>query len=300
LKSPESSLDTEIIDTEVHRPGLALAGFMDVFSFQRIQIIGTSEWTFLEAHTAKKRTAIFERLKKFHTPLWIVTNSFTIHPELLKMCDKQNVPVISTPMPTMDFCTKVRRILEEWFAPFCTVHGTLVDVYGVGMLYTGKSGVGKSECALDLIERGHRLVELIKSGDSLIGMGNRTIGHHMEIRGLGIVEVGMLFGIRAVRDRKKVEIIVELQHWEDGARYDRTGLDEVETDIMGISVPKRIIPISPGKNITVISEVIAMSMLLKMNEVDVPKLFNEKLLKKIMAKKKGAGPSEMGSAEIYE
>jgi HPr kinase/phosphorylase len=279
------------VEADLHRPGLALSGFTEVYTYQKIQVIGTTEWTFLESLDLEKRKNVFHSLKKFKPPLWIVTNNFPIHPELLEMCRSQNTPVLGTSLSTMDFCFNAQRILEDWFAPYCTVHGTLVDVYGVGMLYMGKSGVGKSECALDLVERGHRLVAddtvyLVRSGESIIGKGNQSLGHHMEIRGVGIVEMGLLFGIRAIRDIKKVEVIVELKQWQDCEMYDRTGLDEIVTDIMGVSIPKKIIPISPGKNITVISEVIAMNMLLKMNGIDVAKLFNEKLIKKILKRKK--------------
>lgn len=232
---------------------------------------------------AEKRKSIFKALADFRSPGWVITHNFPIHNELKEMCLEQNVPLFVSSMATMEFCTKTQHTLEEWFSPYCTVHGTLVDVNGVGILYMGDSGVGKSECALDLIERGHRLVaddvvHLTRAGSNLIGRGNLSLGHHMEIRGVGIVDVGALFGIRAVRDKKKVEIVVELQRWQEGKSFDRTGLEELKMDFMGVVLPKKIIPIFPGKNITVISEVIAMNMLLKMNGVDIPKLFNEKLI----------------------
>lgn len=308
MKTPQGSLKTQITEADLHRPGLAISGFTEVFTYQKIQVIGTSEWTFLESLGPKKRKAAFNSIQKFKSPLWVVTHNFPLHQELLDLCRAQNVPIFSTSLSTMDFMFDAQRLLEDWFAPYCTIHGTLVDVYGVGMLYIGKSGVGKSECALDLVERGHRLVaddtvNLVKTGDAIIGKGNQSLGHHMEIRGVGIVEVGLLFGIRAIRDRKKVELVVELKQWRSGETYDRTGLDEITTDIMGISIPKKTIPISPGKNITVISEVIAMNMLLKMNGVDVAKLFNEKLIKKILNRKKGGTDVkayEILSSEVYE
>ncbi len=281
-----------------------MAGFTEVFSYQRIQVIGTSEWTYLESIGPDKRREIFNHLKDYRSPMWILTHSFPVHEELREMCELQKVPIVVTSMPTSEFSMDLQRILEDWFSPYCILHGTLVDVYGVGMLYTGISGVGKSECALDLVERGHRLVaddmvKLVKSGSSIVGKGNEALGHHMEIRGVGIVDVGMLFGIRAIRDKKKVEIIVELQHWREGENYDRTGLDELTVDIMGVTIPRKLIPISPGKNITVISEVIAMNMLLKMNGVDVAQMFNEKLIKKMNQKSKKKS-IEIMSSEVYE
>lgn len=304
LKTPETSLVTEILEPNLHRPGLALAGFTEVYSHQRIQILGTTEWFYLESVGPEKRREIFDRLKAFPSPLWILTHNAGPHEELLKMCREQNVPVCSTARETMDFCTELQDLLEDWFAPYCSVHASLVDVYGVGMLYIGESGVGKSECVLDLVERGHRLVaddivNLIRKGRSLIGKGNKILGHHMEIRGVGIVDVGKLFGIRAIRNAKKVEVVVELQRWKEGENYDRTGLDPIYTEAIGIPVPKVIIPISPGKNITVISEVIAMNMALKMNGVDAAKLFNEKLIETMKGKAQNKDATRL-SAEVHE
>lgn len=304
LKTPESSLTAEILEPNLHRPGLALAGFTEVYSHQRVQVIGTTEWFYLESVGPEKRQKIFERLKAFPSPLWVLTHNAGPHEELLGMCREQNVPVCTTARETMDFCTEAQDLLEDWFAPYCSVHASLVDVYGVGMLYIGESGVGKSECVLDLVERGHRLVaddivNLIRKGRSLIGKGNKVLGHHMEIRGIGIVDVGKLFGIRAIRNAKKVEVVVELQHWREGENYDRTGLDPIYTEAIGISIPKVVIPISPGKNITVISEVIAMNMLLKMNGVDAAKLFNEKLIE-TMKGKTASRDLERLSTEVHE
>jgi HPr kinase/phosphorylase len=304
LRTPEDSLSTEIIESSLHRPGLALAGFTQVFSYQRVQIIGTTEWFYLESAGPDKRREIFDRLREFRSPLWVLTHNASPHDELLEMCREQNVPIFSTARETLDFMTEVQDLLEDWFAPYCSVHASLVDVYGVGMLYIGESGVGKSECVLDLVERGHRLVaddivNLTRKGRSIIGKGNKILGHHMEIRGVGIVDVGKLFGIRAIRNTKKVEVVVELQRWIDGENYDRTGLDPINTEMIGIAVPKVIIPISPGKNITVISEVIAMNMLLKMNGVDAAKLFNDKLIETMKEKAKPDLITRLG-AEVHE
>jgi HPr kinase/phosphorylase len=304
LKSPESSLVTEIIEANIHRPGLALAGFTGVYAFQRIQILGTTEWSFLESCGSEKRKAIFERVKDYRSPLWVLTHNAAPHDELLALAQAQNIPVITTARETVDFIREVQDILEDWFAPYCSVHASLVDVYGVGMLYVGESGVGKSECVLDLVERGHRLVaddivHLIRKGHSIIGKGNKILGHHMEIRGIGIVDIGRLFGIRAIRNTKKVEVVVELQRWRDGENYERTGLDPITTDVIGIPVSKVVIPISPGKNITVISEVIAMNMLLKMNGIDAAKLFNEKLIETMKNKARQNQLTRLAN-EVYE
>lgn len=305
LRTPESSLSTEVIEASLHRPGLALAGFTQVYSYQRVQILGTTEWFYLESIGPEKRRELFERIREFRSPLWVLTHNASPHDELLEMCREQNVPVVSTARETLDFVTEVQGVLEDWFAPYCSVHASLVDVYGVGMLYVGESGVGKSECVLDLVERGHRLVaddivNLTRKGRSIIGKGNKILGHHMEIRGIGIVDVGKLFGIRAIRNTKKVEVVVELQKWKEGETYDRTGLDPLNTEMIGTPIPKVVIPISPGKNITVISEVIAMNMLLKMNGVDAAKLFNEKLIETMKEKSRQEGLKRLGTEDVHE
>ena len=305
LKTPESSLaSAEIFESNLNRPGLALAGFTEVFSHRRVQIIGTTEWYYLESVGPVKRREIFERLKAFPSPLWILTHNTSPHEELLEMCLEQGIPIFSTARETLHFRTEVQDIIDDWFAPYCSVHASLVDVYGVGMLYVGESGVGKSECVLDLVERGHRLVaddvvNLIRKGRTLIGKGNKILGHHMEIRGIGIIDVGKLFGIRAIRNSKKVEMVVELQRWQEGDNYERTGLDPIHDEVIGIPVPKVIIPIFPGKNITVISEVIAMNMLLKMNGVNAARLFNEKLMETMKGKTPPQDSARL-STEVHE
>lgn len=295
-----------MFDVDLHRPGLALTGFTDVFCYERVQVVGTSEWTYLESVGQEKRQEIFRTLKEFRSPAWILTHGLTVHEELLQLCEEQQVPIMVSSLNTSDFFSAAKDLLESWFSPYCTIHGTLVDVYGIGMLYTGSSGIGKSECALDLIERGHRLVtddmvKLVRSGSSIVGSGNKELGHHMEIRGIGIIDVGRLFGIRAIREKKKVEMVVELQQWQQGVQYDRTGLDEQTTDLMGVSIPKKIIPISPGKNITVISEVIAMTRLLKLHGVDSAQIFNQRMMESIRnTKNRSKVVSNIHCREVHE
>jgi HPr kinase/phosphorylase len=291
LVSSPDTLDNFIPEPNLNRPGLAFAGFTEVYSYQRIQIIGSTEWSYLESVGPEKRFEIFSSLAKYHSPLWLLSHKLPPHQELLEMCERTGSPVMVSSQPTLNLARTLQRVLEEWFAPFCSVHASLVDVYGVGMLYIGQSNIGKSECVLDLVERGHRLVtddmvRLIRIGDSVIGKSNNIINHHMEIRGIGIIDIRSMFGIHAVRKVKKVEIIVELQQWQPEQSYERTGLDDQHVEIMGISIPKVVIPILPGKNITVISEVIAMNTLMKMNGIDVAAEFNKNLLKIISDKKK--------------
>lgn len=289
LHTSESTLRTEILESDLHRPGLAMAGFTEVYSHQHIQLIGSTEWSFLESIGSDKRRDLFNNLARFQSPVWVLTHGLVPHQELKDMCEQSQVPLMVTAMPTVDFARAIQRMLEEWFAPYAPVHASLVDVYGVGMLYVGASNIGKSECVLDLVERGHRLVaddvvKLVRIGNSIIGRSNSIINHHMEIRGVGIIDIRSMFGIKAVRKVKKVEIIVELQYWRGDVLYDRTGLDTRLDEVLGVQIPRVVIPVSPGKNITVISEVIAMNQLMKMDGIDAASRFNQALLDAISKK----------------
>ena len=305
----DGTLESKITESMTHRPGLALTGFVDVYSNRRIQVLGSTEWAYLESVGKERRESLFASLARFPTPLWVLTHNLPAHDELLAMCEKYGIPLMRTSLGTQTFVAITQRILMEWFAPYCDVHASLVDVYGVGMLYVGSSNIGKSECVLDLVERGHRLVaddsvRIRRIGDSIIGACNHIAEHHMEIRGIGVIDIPRLFGIHAVRRVKKVEIVVELQLWSPDVEYDRTGLDTQYVDVMGVNVPRVVIPVSPGKNITVISEVIAMNALMKMSGVNLAEDFNNKIIDAM--KNKGRSiESELKNAfrftdEMYE
>lgn len=310
LLSESETLDSNITQSTVHRPGLALAGFTDVFSHHRIQVVGSTEWAFIESMGEAHRQEVFSVLARFHSPLWVLTHDLPPHDELIEMCNSYKMPLMKTRMATLKFVDSVQRVLEEWFAPYTNVHASLVDVYGVGMLYVGASNIGKSECVLDLVERGHRLVaddsvRVSRIGKAVIGACDEVVGHHMEIRGIGVIDVPKLFGIHAVRQVKKIEIVVELQNWKADTSYERTGLDDTFIEVLGVDIPKVIIPISPGKNITVISEVIAMNTLMKMNGTNLAVDFNERLIKIIQEKttKQKSGLSRLTNpdpADFYE
>ncbi len=292
LCTGEDSLNGFIEESGLHRPGLAMAGFTSVYSSHQIQVIGHTEWNYLESLGPEKRRAIFKNLSQFHSPLWVITHDQKPHQELLDMCNAQGAPIFCTPLYTFEFANIVQRILEDFFAPYAVIHASLVDVYGVGMLYIGESNVGKSECVLDLVERGHRLVaddvvHISHIGSSIIGRANPMVKHHMEIRGVGIIDIRSMFGIHAVRKVKKIEVIVELQQWDRHTTYDRTGLSSSLEEIMGVKIPHILIPVLPGKNLTVISEVIAMNSLMKMDGMDTASSFNELLLRRIKEKAKG-------------
>ena len=254
-----------------------------MFSHKRVQLIGNTEWCYLDSLAPDQRREVFRRLAPTPSPLWIFTHGNAVHPEIVEEAAKYGATIAGCKRPTLEIMEHLGEILQDHFAPFATVHASLVDVYGIGLLYVGKSGVGKSEAVLDLVERGHRLVAddvvyLARRGNDVIGTGNELLGQHMEIRGVGIIDVASLFGIRAIRQSKRIEMVVELRIWEEGDVYDRTGLSTYTCNLMGVDVPRTIIPLSPGKNITVIGEVIAMNTLLKLNGKDPARSFNERLI----------------------
>jgi HPr kinase/phosphorylase len=255
--------------TDIHRPGLALTGFMQTFLNERIQILGETEILFLNTREPAERKLNVENL--FAVPLVciIVTRDLAAPRELVDACNRHGVPLLRTSMATTPFIHELTKFLDDYFAPTEVVHGTMVDVYGVGLLFTGKSGIGKSEIALDLVERGHRLVAddsvvvTRKAADIIIGRGHEHLQHFMEIRGIGIIDVQAKFGIRAIRVQKRLEVVVNLKQWDEKKEWEREGLEERHTEILGVKIPQVDVPLFPGKNITVISEVIAMNHMFK-------------------------------------
>lgn len=286
----QGQLERKIVIADTNRPGLALTGYMGYFLWERVQIIGITETGYLETLTPPARIEALDRILSHQIPCIIVTKKLEVHPELLSRAREHGVPLFRTDMDTTDFIHKLSAYIDNRLAPVVSVHGTLMDVYGVGLLYTGDSGIGKSECALDLVERGHRLVAddvvMIKrrGAGMLIGYGNQTIQHNMEIRGVGIIDLTSIFGIRAVRMRKRVEVEVRLKRWSDDEDYERLGLEEKPAEILGVKIPLVTVPVVPGKNISVISEVIAMNHLLKLCGYRSAEEFNKRLLDSIQKK----------------
>jgi len=259
----------EITVSDIHRPGMALMGFVGNFLPERIQILAQTELTYLDTLSEQQVRDAVDRLFQFDMPLIVVCKDLAVPPYLLQRANESQVPVMRTPLSTTPFIHSLTSYLDHMFAPQVSVHGSLVDVYGCGLLFTGKSAIGKSETALDLVERGHRLVadDVVtitkRHGDVLIGAGNQLLRHHMEIRGLGIIDVQAVFGVRSIRLQKRVEVEVRLSEWSKEADYERVGLDERKTSILDVQIPLVEVPISPGKNITVIAEVIALNYLVK-------------------------------------
>jgi HPr kinase/phosphorylase len=259
----------EIVVSDIHRPGMALMGFTENFLPERIQIIAQTELTYLKPLGEEGVREAIDRLFLFEMPLIVVCKGLEVPSHLIERANQCQVPVLRTPQSTTPFIHSLTLYLDHMFAPQITVHGSLVDVYGCGLLFTGRSAIGKSETALDLVERGHRLVadDVVtitrRHGDVLIGTGNQLLRHHMEIRGLGIIDVQSIFGIRAIRLQKRVEVQVNLIDWTSEENVERVGLDERKVEFLGVSIPLTEVPITPGKNITVIAEVIALNYLVK-------------------------------------
>ncbi len=286
-------LEREIQRGEASSPGLVLAGYTARFVGGRVFVLGETEIAYLFTLDPEARRRSLENLFAFDLPCLVVTKNQDVPPELPALADTRGVPLLRTALKTAEFYSRLKPFLEDSFAPHVTLHGSLADVYGVGLLFVGRSGIGKSECVLDLVERGHRLVAddvvlVRKLGqDVLIGRGHEHARHYMEIRGVGLIDIAALFGIRAVRQQKRIEVVVQLDDWDSSKPYDRTGLDGQETAILDVPMPKVLVPLNPGKNITVIAEVVAMRHLLKYGGTDSAVQFNERLIARMQEKAKG-------------
>ncbi|MDR0586225.1 MAG: HPr(Ser) kinase/phosphatase [Treponema sp.] len=278
-------LAKEISVPNVNRPGLGIMGFFESFAYDRIQIFGRGETAGVKKITEEQKIDTIKRMFSYPIPCCIFTHSLSPGPAFFEEAERAECPILQTDLETSEFVIRLTRILSNIFAPSKSIHGVLVEVYGLGILILGDSGVGKSETALELIERGHRLVadDVVEihcvNGNILMGQGaNRIIGHHMEIRGLGIINITHLFGVRAIRDRKEVQLVVFLEAWDSAKNYDRLGSEQF-MEILGVSVPKLEIPVKPGRNIPIILEVAAMNERLKKMGYNSSKEFNHNILK---------------------
>jgi HPr kinase/phosphorylase len=283
-------LDRLVPGADVSSPGLALAGFVARFAAERIQVFGETEVTYLRSLDAETRRAHLAKFFSFPVPCLFVTKGLELPAEVAEEATRAGIAVLRSSLKTNEFYNRMKPWLEDYFAPQTTLHGSLADVYGVGLLFVGQSGIGKSECVLDLVERGHRIVadDLVlvrrKGTDILIGRGHELQRHYMEIRGVGLVDIPAIFGIRAVRQQKRIEVVVHLEEWRQDAPVERTGLDGETTDILGVALPRITVPLNPGKNITVIAEVIAMHHLLKWSGIDPAERFNARLINQMRNK----------------
>lgn len=251
--------------TDVNRPGLQMVGFFDYFDGSRIQIMGKVEFTYLEQFHSDVRIKKIEKLMSQGIPALIITRGLQIFPEMIELAEKYNIPLLRTESATSSFMSALIAYLNVQLAPRRTRHGVLVEVYGEGILILGESGVGKSETAIELVKRGHRLVaddavEIKRVSDkTLVGSSPEIIRHFVELRGIGIIDVKEIFGIGAVKDTENIDMIIHLEPWEDGKQYDRLGMVDEYTNIMGVNVPSLTIPVKLGRNLAVIVEVASMN-----------------------------------------
>ena len=255
----------QITVEDVNRPALQLAGFFEHFEPQRIQVIGLVEDTYLAGLTPEQRVVTFDRLFSYRIPALIFARGLEPCSECMIMAKKYNTTIMRTQQTTSELVSTLIATLKHYLAPRLTRHGVLVEVHGEGMLLVGESGVGKSEAAIELVKRGHRLiaddaVEIIKEGAyRLSGSAPELIRHYIELRGIGVINVAKLFGMGAVKDSADVDIVVNLEAWRDDEAYDRLGIDNEMTTILGVKVPQITIPVKPGRNLAVILEVAAMN-----------------------------------------
>jgi HPr kinase/phosphorylase len=268
LRAGKRGLGHEILLARVQRPGLALTGYTDYIRYGRVQIMGGSEINYLQKLAAGKRAAILERLLRCEVSCFIVTKGLPPPGELLRAAERRGVPVLTTAKDSTPFIKHLSSLLEARLAQRVHLHAVLMDVFSLGVLIMGESGIGKSECALDLVDRGHRLVaddvvEIKRMTDALVGDAPDLTRHHMEIRGLGVLNIKDLYGVSSIRTSKRVELVVQLERWEQGKEYDRLGLRAEVHPILGVALPLIRMPVAPGRNLAILVEVAARNQLLK-------------------------------------
>ena len=284
-------LERTINNSDIHRPGLALTGFVELFTLDQVQLLGNTEVEYLCSLSTDRRRQALKIIYQFDIPCVVLTGRGGEYSELRELADKCGVPLLKSEFNTAEFTHLIRFYLDEVFAPQVSIHGTLVDVSGVGLLFRGRSGIGKSEVALDLVERGHRLVadDIViinrKPQGILVGCSSKMLQDHIEIRGIGILDVKKMFGVWGTRRQKRVEVLVNLVDWDEKYAYERLGLENNKVAILGVEVPEVFIPLFPGKNITVLAETIAMDYLLRLDGDYAAQEFSERLRKRLQTGK---------------
>ncbi|NGQ95692.1 HPr kinase/phosphorylase [Brevibacillus sp. SYP-B805] len=285
--SGEEGLGREITVTDLSRPGLQLAGYYSHYPAERIQLFGLTEIEFLATLSREERIERMNVLMDERTPCFVVARNLSVSPEVLEISNQRQLPILQSPLATTSLVSKLTNFLENRLAPTTTIHGVLTDIYGVGVLITGSSGIGKSEAALELVKRGHRLVaddavEIRQTqAGQLVGSAPELIQHLLEIRGVGIINIMTMFGAGAVRNVKNIAMVVQLELWEQHKQYERLGLDEEKIKIMDTEIPLITIPVRPGRNLAVIIEVAAMNFRLKRMGYNAAVHFTKKLTEAI-------------------
>ena len=289
LVSGQEGIGRYITTSDISRPGLEMAGYFTHYPANRVQLLGKTELSFFELLPEADRRDRMMQLCSQNTPAIIISRGLEVPPELIAASNENHVPVLKTKLTTTRFSSRLTNFLESKLAPTTAIHGVLVDVYGIGVLLMGKSGVGKSETALELVKKGHRLVaddcvEIRQESENLlIGSPPPLLEHLLEIRGIGIIDIMTLFGASAVRSKKRITLIVELENWDSEKSYDRLGLDEEKMRIIDMDLTKLTIPVQPGRNVSVIIEVAAMNYRLKKMGVNAAEEFSRRLDEMIAA-----------------
>ncbi|MBO5505976.1 MAG: HPr(Ser) kinase/phosphatase [Clostridia bacterium] len=285
LYLPEEEVLIESAD--VNRPGLPISGFFEYYDPKRIQIIGKAEYTYLKNLSIEERNEKMTSLFEHKVPALIFTRDIPVHPEILTLAEKYKVPVLRTSLMTSEFMSALIAYLNNELAPRITRHGVLVEVYGEGILILGESGIGKSEAAVELMKRGHRLiaddaVEIKKvSAKALVGSSPEIIRHFIEIRGIGVIDVQKIFGMGAVKNTEKIDLVILLEAWQKGKQYDRLGLVDEYTNILGLDIPSLTIPVRPGRNLAIIFEVAAMNNRQRKMGYNAAEELNKRLMEQI-------------------
>ncbi|BCS53469.1 HPr kinase/phosphorylase [Geobacter sp. SVR] len=287
LLAGQRGLVNRISSSRIQKPGLALAGYTEHLHPDRIQVLGNTEISYLNKMDDRLALECLETLCSFPISCFIITKGLVPPAFFLDTVEKGGIPALNTPLQSSTFISLITKFLEERLLPTTHLHGVLVDVLGVGILLTGKSGIGKSECALDLVIRGHRLVadDMVfikkKMPAALVGQSEQAIQHLMEIRGLGIINIKDLYGVSSIRDKKIIDMMLELMEWDPAQEYDRLGVDDRYTTILGVDIPHLIIPVRPGRNLGSIIEVAARNFLLKGMGYHSARDFQERLLSRL-------------------
>jgi HPr kinase/phosphorylase len=283
LLAGERGLSRRISASRIQKPGLVLAGFTEYLHKERVQVFGNTEMSYLATLPPERAAAVLRQFFSQDIACLVVTKGLEVPPDMIAAADDAGVPLLRTTHLSSTFIEAVQTCLEDVLTAQTSMHGVLLDVFGVGILLLGKSGIGKSEIALDLVMRGHRLVadDIVdvrrRTADSVVGSGSEIIKHHMEIRGLGIINIKDLFGVASIRERKKIEIVLELVEWDPSVEYDRLGVEDRKFRILDVEIDMLIVPVRPGRNMTTIVEVAARNHLLKLQGHHSAREFQDRL-----------------------
>ena len=293
LLTSDAGLDNTFSTSELNRPGMALTGYYEVFSADRIQILGLTEISYLRGLKPKERRQRLQKIFEFYIPCVIITTSLEAPAELLDISQENRVPVLRTPLMTSNFSGHLSHFLERELAPSWAIHGVMMDVFGMGVLIQGRSGVGKSESALELIERGHRIIAddivILRAigNDQLMATCSDRLRYHMELRGIGIIDIESLYGIRSIRDEEIVSLLIHLERWDPKKDYERLGIRQRYTTLYGCLVPEYVIPVEPGRNISILVEVAALMHRLRRAGINPAAKLNDQILAAMHAQRSG-------------